>query len=101
MAQKVREITTGFITLEGVGNIPVKHAINVTPTDIIGDITQVQISSLRTIANLLAVLIRTLIARDVLDEQFMEDNEYDLPAIIQSIENLGGDFGEPDISVTG
>jgi len=31
-------------------------------------------------------LIRTLIAREVLDEQFMEDGDYDLAAIVQTID---------------
>lgn len=61
-------------------------------------LTYTQVQAITALANLLAYLIKTLIARDVLDESFMGD--YDLEGIIQSIEAMGGDFGEPDISVT-
>ena len=63
-------------------------------------LTYEQVGAIKTLANLIVVLIRTLIARDVLDEQFLEDGGYDLPAIIQTIEDMGGDFVEPDLTVT-
>jgi hypothetical protein len=63
-------------------------------------LTYAQVGAIKTLANLVVVLIRTLIARDVLDEQFMEDGEYDLEAIVQTIEGMGGDFIEPDLTVS-
>jgi len=63
-------------------------------------LTYAQVGAIKTLANLTAVLIRTLISRDILDEQFLEEGEYDLAAIVQTIEDMGGDFGEPDLTVT-
>lgn len=63
-------------------------------------LTYAQVGAIKTLANLVVVLIRTLIARDVLDEQFLEDGEYDLAAIVQTIEDMGGDYGEPDLTVS-
>ena len=69
-------------------------------SDIPVGLTYEQVSAVTTLANLLVVLIRTLIDRDVLNESFLEDGEYDLAAIVQSIEEMGGAYLEPDISVT-
>jgi hypothetical protein len=63
-------------------------------------LTYAQVGAIKTLANLVVVLIRTLIARGVLDEQFLEEGEYDLAAIVQTIEDMGGDFGEPDLTVS-
>lgn len=68
--------------------------------DIPTGLTYTQVGAITSLANLVAVLIRTLIARNILDESFMEDGDYDLEAIIQTVEAMGGDYGEPDISVT-
>ncbi len=63
-------------------------------------LTYAQVGAIKTLANLVVVLIRTLIARDILDEQFLEEGEYDLAAIVQTIEDIGGDFGEPDLTAS-
>ena len=63
-------------------------------------LTYAQVGAVTSLANLVAVLIRTLIDRQVLDESFLENDDYDLDAIIQSIEAMGGAYHEPDISVT-
>ena len=65
----------------------------------IPSLTYEQVQAITSLANLVAVLIRTLIDRGILDEQFMEDGDYDLNAIVQVIEDMGGDYAEPDISV--
>jgi hypothetical protein len=62
-------------------------------------LTHTQVKAITSLANLTAVLIRTLIAQAVIGESFMEDGDYDLAAIVQAIEDMGGDYGEPDISV--
>ena len=54
----------------------------------------------KAMVNLYSVLIRTLIARGVLDESFLEDGQFDLSIIVKTIEDMGGDFGEPDLTVT-
>ena len=65
----------------------------------IPSLTYAQVQAITSLANLMAVLIRTLVDREILDEQFMEDGDYDLNAIVQVIEDMGGDYAEPDISV--
>ncbi len=68
--------------------------------DIPTGLTYEQVGAITTLANLVAVLIRTLIDRQVLNESFLEDDDYDLDAIIQSIEDMGGAYHEPDLTVT-
>ncbi len=63
-------------------------------------LTHLQVQSLTVLANLVVVLTRTLIARDVLDEQFLEDNEIGLGLIVASIEAMGGDYSNPNLNVT-
>ena len=62
-------------------------------------LTYEQVGAIKTLANLVVVLIRTLIAKDMLNQEFLEEGEYDLEAMIQSIEDMGGDYSMPDISV--
>lgn len=66
--------------------------------DIPTGLTYTQIKGLKALANMLAVLIRTLIDRQVLDESFMEDDDYSLDAIIAAIEEQGGSYHAPDLS---
>ncbi len=67
--------------------------------DIPTGLTHTQVSAITTLANLVAVLIRTLIINNVLDESFLEEGEYDLGDIVQAVADMGGDYGEPDILV--
>ena len=67
--------------------------------DIPTGLTYSQVQAVTALANLVAVLIRTLIARDVLDDAFLEGGEYTLESLTEAIEQMGGDYGEPDISV--
>jgi len=69
--------------------------------DIPTGLTYTQVEAITTLANLLVVLIRTLIDRQVLNESFLEDGDYELDDIVASIENMGGDYVEPDILGTG
>ncbi len=66
----------------------------------IPSLTYEQVGAIKTLANLVVVLIRTLIDRDILNESFLEDGEYDLAAIVKTIEDMGGDYGEPDLTVS-
>jgi len=68
--------------------------------DIPTGLTYTQVQAITALANLVAVLIRTLIAREVISEEFREEGELDLEAIADVIEQMGGDFGEPDLTVT-
>ena len=93
----------GFITLvrTGGGNTT-RYAVAdiLRALDIPTGLTQTQVGAITTLANLVAVLIRTLINRDVLDDAFLEGGEYNLESITEAIEEMGGDYAEPDISVS-
>ena len=66
--------------------------------DIPTGLTYAQVGAVTTLANLIVVLIRTLIDRQVLDDSFLEDGGYNLDAIVESIENMGGAYENPDIT---
>ncbi len=81
-----------------------EHLIAVTDilraADIPVGLTFSQVAAVTSLANLIAVLIRTLIDRQVLDESFLEHDDLDLDHIIYSIEQMGGAYHNPDISVS-
>jgi len=62
-------------------------------------LSQTQIAAISSLASLIAVLIRTLINRNILDESFLEDDNLDLEHIIYAIEQMGGSYSDPDIEV--
>lgn len=93
--------TPGFITLYDGGATPTKYAIAdvLRALDIPTGLTHTQMEEISKLANMFAVLIRTLIDRQILDESFLENDDYSLDALIQSIEQMGGSYHEPDIAV--
>jgi len=90
----------GYLIIEEDGHRSQLAIADILRAADIPALTYAQVGAIKTLANLTAVLIRTLIARDILDEQFLEDGDYDLAAIVQTIEDMGGDFGEPDLTVS-
>jgi len=66
--------------------------------DIPTGLTYSQITGITALANLIVILIRTLIDRNVLDEDFLEESDIDLNTIVEAIENMGGDYGNPDLT---
>lgn len=62
-------------------------------------LTHTQVDGLRLQSNLLAIIIRTLVAREVLDEQFTDElgMDWDLEHIIYALEQMGGSYEEPDL----
>ena len=99
MAVKSLAFSSGYITVTNDDGPPVRYPIAgvLRALDIPTGLTYSQVAAISTLANLVAVLIRTLIDRQVLGASFLENDDYDLEAIISSIENMGGDYGEPDI----
>jgi hypothetical protein len=63
-------------------------------------LTYQQVAGIKNLANLIVVLVRTLIDRQILDESFLENDDYSLDAIIEAVESLGGNYSEPDIVAT-
>lgn len=64
-------------------------------SDIPTGLTYVQVASLSALANLVVILIRTLIDRKVLTDSFLENEEINLDDIIETIEAMGGSYQEP------
>ena len=75
----------------------VKH---VDADDIPVGLTYSHVQAITALSNLVAVLIRTLIAREVISEEFLEEGELDLEVIADVIGQMGGDYVEPDLTVT-
>jgi len=90
----------GYIIVEIDGKKTQHSIARVLRAADIPSLTYVQVQAITALANLTAVLIRTLISRDILDDSFLEDGEYSLESITEALEEMGGDYGDPDISVT-
>lgn len=65
--------------------------------DIPTGLTYTQVASISALANLVVILIRTLIDRDVLSESFLENDDIDLDHIIAAVESMGGSYHEPGL----
>jgi len=92
------EMIPGYITLTDSHGRKTKHKIELELDNIPTGLTYTKVPTITTLANLVVVLIRTLIAKGVLDENFLEEGEYDLALITAVIEGMGGSYGEPVIS---
>jgi len=88
------------ITTDESGNrtkLPIADVLRAA--DIPAGLTYAQVQAITPLANLIADLTKKLIALEVLPAEFTGEDGYDLEAVVQTIENMGGDFGEPDLSV--
>lgn len=98
----VRVITTepGFITIDTGSGPPRRIAIAglLRQPDIPVGLTHEQVAGVSLLANLVVVLIRTLINKEVLDETFTDElgMDWDLDHLIYAIEQLGGAYHEPN-----
>src|SRR3990167_10062926 len=98
MAETIYGFEAGYIVTTDERGNKTRHAIaDVLRAADIPALTYSQVAAIKTLANLVAVLIRTLIDKEVLNESFLEDDDFDLDAIIAVIENIGGSYHEPDI----
>ena len=96
-SQKV-ELSDGDIILtDPMGNRS-RYALKPSLANIPTGLTYSQVAAITTLANLVVVLIRTLIERQVLDESFADSlgMDWDLDHIIQVVEQMGGKFHDPD-----
>jgi len=91
----------GYITVAGPSGPPQKFSIArvLRAADIPVGLTHTQVDGLRLLANLTVIVLRTLIARDLLDEDFADDlgMDWDLEHIIYALEQLGGSYEEPNL----
>ncbi len=92
--------TPGYLVIEIDGQktqYPISLALRAVD---IPNLTYVQVGAIKTLANLIADLTKKLIAAEILDAEFTGEDGYDLEAIVQTISDIGGDFGEPSLEVT-
>ncbi len=89
----------GYIVVHRDEGQPVSYPISdiLRALDIPSGITYTQVASVSALANLVVILIRTLIDRDVLDESFLENDDMDLDHIITAIESMGGSYEDPGL----
>ena len=103
MANKAQRLVfeAGYIVVTDTSGSSTRYPIAaiLRAADIPTGLTYTQVQAITALSNLVAVLIRTLIAREVIDENFLEEGEMDLEAITEAIELMGGDYGDPDIGV--
>jgi len=99
----IKDILTeaGYLVFVRDQGPPTRYPISalLRAADIPTGLTYAQVGAITTLANLLVVLIRTLIAREILDESFLEDGDYTLESLVEAIDGMGGDYVKPDISV--
>ena len=102
MAGDVRVITTepGFITIDTGSGPPRRISMGtlLTQPDIPVGLTHAQVAGVSLLANLVVILIRVLIEKEILDETFADELglNWDLNHLIYAIEQLGGDYSEPN-----
>ena len=92
------EFSAGTITVvDGSGN-RTNYAIAdiLRAVDIPTGLTSTHVATIKALANMLAVLIKTLIEREILDESFMGD-EYSLDALVEAIGEMGGNYRLPSL----
>ena len=91
----------GFITIDRGSGPPADIAIAdiLRAADIPVGLTHAQVDGIRLIANLMAIFLRALIAKDILGEDLTDDlgMDWDLEHIIYALESLGGTYHEPDL----
>ena len=93
------EFESGYIVLTDVNGHKTRYPIaDVLRAADIPAITYSQVAQITTLANLVVVLVRTLIDKGVLDESFLEDGGYNLDDLIETIKGMGGDYGDPDLT---
>ena len=80
------------------GGIPKRWAIaDILRAADIPALTYSQVAAITTLANLVVILVRTLRSKGILNESFLEDDEMDLDHIIYTIEQMGGDYEDPNL----
>lgn len=93
------EFESGYIVLTDQNGHKQQYPIaDVLRAADIPALTYSQVAQITTLANLVAVLIRTLIDREALDESFLEDGGFNLDDTIETLEGMGGDYGDPDLT---
>jgi hypothetical protein len=90
----------GYLVFHYENGTSTRYAISafLRALDIPVGLNHVWMKEITTLANLVADLTKKLIAAGVLDAEFTGEDGYDLEAIIQTIEAMGGSYSEPDLN---
>ena len=102
MPDTLKSLTTraGFLTIDRGSGPPVDIPIAdiLRAADIPVGLTHIQVAGITYLANLVVVLVRALIAKDLLDETFADElgMDWDLEHIVYALESLGGTYHEPN-----
>ena len=94
------ELIPGFLRITNDSGL--KHQIAVADVLRAADIpalTYTQVAAITNLADLVAILVRTLIERGILDESFSDSLglDMDLEHIIKALEDMGGSYHEPSV----
>ena len=98
---ETRSVTVepGFIVIDSGSGPPIKYPVKdiLRQPDIPVGLTHDQVAGVSLLANLVVILIRTLIDKGILGQTFTDGNDmdWDLNHLIYAIEQLGGTFHEP------
>ncbi len=102
MANDIRGVTLepGFIVIDSGSGPPTRFPIAdvLRQPDIPTGLTHAQVAGIGLLANLMSILLRTLMDKDILDETFADQfgMDWSLNSIIYAIEQLGGTYHDPD-----
>lgn len=99
MAIQDIEFESGFMVLVRDFGVRTRYPIAdvLRLLDIPTGLTYTQVASISALANLVVILIRTLIDRKILDESFLEADDMSLDGIIEAVEAMGGSYHEPSL----
>jgi len=93
-------VEPGFIVIDSGSGPPTRYPIAdvVRQPDVPVGLTHIQVAGVSLLANLVVILIRVLIEKEILDETFADEFglNWDLNHLIYAIEQLGGDYSEPN-----
>ncbi len=92
------ETIPGYVVIE-INGQKTQYPLRIRAADI-PSLNHVQVKAITTLANLVADLTKKLISAEVLDAEFTGEDGYDLEAIVQTIEDMGGNYAEPDLNTT-
>ncbi len=92
----------GYLVFQYENGTSVRYAIVdlLRALDIPVGLNHAWMKEITTLANLVADLTKKLIDAEVLDPEFTGKSGYDLETIIQTIEDMGGNYAEPDLNTT-
>uniref|UniRef100_A0A6M3IQV0 Uncharacterized protein n=1 Tax=viral metagenome TaxID=1070528 RepID=A0A6M3IQV0_9ZZZZ len=96
------EFAPGYLTLTDSHGRKTAYPIApvIRAVDVPVGLTYSQVGGLTTLANIAGLLAKILIEAEVIDESLLNDEGYNLESVITAIEELGGDYVEPDLSVS-